>query len=111
MGVVISSDGKISKDNDENVVENKSENVENEENESAATIDDVLSAVNELSTTSALMEQIKHIAEALDEFLDKVRFEDATDENKSENENDKTDNPKGDVSDIDLETPLEELFN
>lgn len=108
MGVVISSDGKISKDNDENAVENKSEN---EENESAATIDDVLSAVNELSTTSALMEQIKHIAEALDEFLDKVRFEDATDENKSENENDKTDNPKGDVSDIDLETPLEELFN
>lgn len=107
MGVVISSNGKISKDNDENTVDN---NVENEKNESTTSIDDVLSAVNALSTTSALMEQIKHIAEALDEFLDKVRFEDAIDENKSENEDNKTDNPKGDVSDIDLETPLEELF-
>lgn len=104
MGVVISSDGKISKDNDENNVD---DNVENKENESATTIDDVLDAVNELSTSSALMEQIKHIADALDEFLDKVRFEDVIDENKS----DKTDNLKGDVSDLDLETPLEELFN
>lgn len=108
MGVVISSDGKISKDNEENTVD---DTAENETAETAASIDDVLSAVNELSTTSALMEQIKHIAEALDEFLDKVRFEDAATENTSENEADKGDAPKGDVSDIDLETPLEDLFN
>lgn len=108
MGVVISSDGKITKDNEENTAD---DNAENENAESTASIDDVLSAINALSTTSALMEQIKHIAEALDEFLDKVRFEDTADENTSENEDNKTDNPKGDVSDIDLETPLEELFN
>ena len=107
MSVVISSDGKISKDNDEKIVDA----AENEENEPTVSIDDVLSAVNELGTTSELMARINHIAEALDEFLDKVRFEDAIDENKTENENDKTDKPKGDVSDIDLETPLEDLFN
>lgn len=116
MALVISSGGKISKVNDEKttdapVVADTAVAADAAENEPTASIDDVLSAVNELGTTSELMSRIKHIAEALDEFLDKVRFEDAIDGNKPESESDKADKPKGDVSDIDLETPLEDLFN